>query len=294
MLSFLTNLRDMKSSLSSGMMLLFTLWLIFGNTVADVPQGETLAGNIRRLMDYLGPAGSLGLIAFVAYIVGLVLSLDRAVMYLLLERKWKKSGPPVLLISVTSYQRLSKKLTTEIRAALAKAPAAFVLKTTITEADRTRDRIIEREMGETEAEVYLHNHIVTSLIGDLDILAVQLHSKHDKAYDQYDKAKSEASFRAALVFPSLLLAFVLAARLISEDQLGLALIVGVGIAVAALLLLREASKKQTEANEEIFNAFLVGHIVYAPVLTLFEIASGAITPENRPDFQRVVDGKLVL
>ncbi|MGY3317428.1 hypothetical protein [Arthrobacter sp. TE12232] len=272
-------MRDMKSSLSSGMMLLLTLWLIFGNTVAKVDQGDSLTGNIRRLMDYLGPAGSLGLIAFVGYLVGMVLSLDRAVMYLLLERKWKKSGPPVLLVSATSYQRLSKKLTAEIRAALDKAPAGVVLKSTVSDADRTRDRLTSMNLDEIEVETYLHNQIVTSLIDDLDIVAVQLHSKHDKAYDQYDKAKSEAAFRAALVFPSLLLAFVLAARLISEDQLMLALVLGVGIGIAALLLLREAAKKRAEANEELFNAFIVGHIVYAPVLTLSEIAQGALKPE---------------
>lgn len=57
MLNFLTNLRDMKSSLSSGMVLLFCLWLVFGNEVADVESDDSLAGNLRRLAEYLARLG---------------------------------------------------------------------------------------------------------------------------------------------------------------------------------------------------------------------------------------------
>lgn len=280
MLSFLTNLRDMKSSLASGMMLLFCIWLIFANAVANVDQGDSLTGNIRRLADYIGTAGSLGVIAFVAYILGLVLSLDRVVMYLLLERKWQP-GQPVLLISRTTYQRLSKKLTTEIQGAIAKAPSDFVVKTTL--PDEVSTDKLSAIIDDRRTEAYLHNRIVTSLIDDLDILAVQLHSKHDKAYDQYDKAKSEAAFRASLVLPTVALAVVLVCRLLSEQQVILAFILGSGVVLASFLLLRGAGKKQTEANEEIYNAFVVGHIDYAPVSTLSEISKGNLKPERTPN-----------
>lgn len=73
MLSFLSNLRDVKSALSAGMLLLFAVWLQVGDDIAKVEPGDTLAGRVAILVDYLGPAVTLAVVTFVAYVLGLVL-----------------------------------------------------------------------------------------------------------------------------------------------------------------------------------------------------------------------------
>lgn len=73
MLGFLSNLRDVKSALSAGMLLLFAVWLLIGEQLAKIAPGDTLAGKVVTLVGYLGPAATLAVITFVAYVVGLVL-----------------------------------------------------------------------------------------------------------------------------------------------------------------------------------------------------------------------------
>lgn len=73
MLGFLSNLRDVKSALSAGMLLLLGGWLLLGGEIARVrPSDETLAGRIAILVDYMGPVATLAVLPFVAYIVALM------------------------------------------------------------------------------------------------------------------------------------------------------------------------------------------------------------------------------
>lgn len=71
MLGFLSNLRDVKSALSSGMLLLFAVWLLLGGQIAKVTPGDSLMGKVATLISYLGPAATIAIITFVAYVVGL-------------------------------------------------------------------------------------------------------------------------------------------------------------------------------------------------------------------------------
>lgn len=83
MLNLLDGLRDLKAPLASGTVTLFALWLAFANGIADVESGDSLAGNIRRLAEYLGVPATLGIVAFVAYLLGLVLSLHNVMFSIL-------------------------------------------------------------------------------------------------------------------------------------------------------------------------------------------------------------------
>ncbi len=80
MLGFLSNLRDVKSALSAGMLLLFAIWLLVGDEIARVEAGDTLTGRVAILIGYLGPVATLALITFAAYVIGLVLSLHSKVL----------------------------------------------------------------------------------------------------------------------------------------------------------------------------------------------------------------------
>lgn len=282
MLSFLTNLRDMKSSLSSGMLVLFTLWLVFGNQVAEVEQGDSLAGNLRRLADYIGPVGSLGVVAFVAYLLGLVLSLDRVAMAILVPQRWLSGTPQTSSKGVTAvpttYLRLENKLNKATNSALKKAPASFVEKSIFSDEAQWVARVPETSQI---LQFRLNNRLMNMILSDLDILAVQLH-RHDKTYDKYDKAQTEASFRAGLVIPIGFLGVVLAVRLVQENLPWLGGAAIVTTVFASYSLLRKAAAKRREANEEVLNALIVGDIEFAPLTVLADIASGTLRPEDQP------------
>jgi hypothetical protein len=279
MLSFLTNLRDMKSSLASGMLLLFCLWLVFGNAIADVESDATLAGNLRRLTEYLGSVGTLGIIAFIAYVVGLVSSMDR--LGLLLGRNpfdrnawYRRFG-----LSTTTWQRLDRHLNLALNKATGEATSEFIVRSIFSStAMRGHEDLAVLSASSDETKRGLQRLIVE----DVDILAVQLHSKHEKIYDKYDKARTEAEFRAALIIPIILLGFVLMWRLLDEgNDVGYyILFLSIGV---ALLLRKKASHKEHEANEEIVNAIITGEIEFAPLTILKDIAEGTLKENPEPE-----------
>lgn len=287
MFGFLANLRDMKSSLTSGMIVLFTLWVIFGNGMADVQNDDSMAGNLRRLIEYIGPAGTLGIVTFVAYLVGLVLSLDQRVMKLFFRGSRHSTMP----MSLTTSQRLDKKFGTALLGALRKARPDWVLGSisyfpgrldpSVTHLSRSEAEL--RNLAEGSAmDEQIKAYLKDLMLEDMDILAVQLHSKHDKTYDKYDKAKTEADFRASLVIPLGALGLVVMNRLIAEGIW----LWGVGVLllaiVVALALLWKALQKQREANEEIINAVIVGDIEFAPLTILNEIEQEIRVPPREP------------
>jgi hypothetical protein len=278
MLNFLGNLRDMKSSLTSGMILLFCVWLIFGNEVADIQSDDSLAGNMRRLTEYLGPVGTLGLVGFVAYIVGLVLSLDRAISFYInrIAPAGKLRG---VAMSKTTDQRLGKFLDVAITEALSKASPGFVAGSIFRTSNNQGD-----EKNRVLSEVPLVLRLQRLLGEEMDILAVQLLAKREKAYDKYDKAKTEAEFRAAIAIPIFILGVVVGTRLLLEqfDFFLSTLSIAILCMIIFVSLVYKSKEKQQEANEEIINAIIVGDIEFAPLTILKDIADGALTA-NKDD-----------
>jgi hypothetical protein len=82
MINLLDGLRDLKAPLGSGLIFLFALWLIFANDIAAVNPSPTILGNIRHLTDFVGTPAALGILAFLAYLSGLLLSPHTAAFWL--------------------------------------------------------------------------------------------------------------------------------------------------------------------------------------------------------------------
>lgn len=91
MLGFLSNLRDVKSALSVGMLLLFSVWLLTGEQIVKVVPGDTLAGKVATLVAYLGPVATIAVITFAAYVVGLVLPFHSIVLGAINRHNRKKA-----------------------------------------------------------------------------------------------------------------------------------------------------------------------------------------------------------
>lgn len=303
MLGFLSNLRDVKTSLASGMILLFALWLIFGNEIADVSNDDSVAGNLRRLVEYIGPVGTLGLLVFVAYVAGMVLTSHAWIDVVVqgIDRlfpggaRWPRSQA----VSEQTQQRFDVYLRSTFWEASRRSNAEEVFKVLnlpltselgkrIDEAQTDFDR---REEITRQVVGFLQYHVFNSL----DILAVQLHSKKERSWDRYDKSLTESEFRAGIAGPIGFLGLVLTWRSATEQLWGpAAVIMAVSLAVSSSLALK-ARRKRQEATEEVINAVIVGDLEVAPIAKLAETQIQASAPErnsHRGNFVRRMFGHL--
>lgn len=293
MIGFLANLRDMKSALTSGMLVLFGLWLTLANVIADVQPGQSIAGNVSRLVTYLGPVGTLGAILFVAYFVGLVLSTgtlwneliaipkflrtyaelkkihaDTARVTRWLTNQWHRD--PSRLSNATA-ERLERYVR-EIITPSYNHPRFGSLGSLSGDADlppmleAVRKRMQDLEQQSVEDRDPLQSvqfamiQVMSTIFKDLGFIAIQLAAKRESAYNRFDKARSEADFRSSLVLPMIFISVVLAVRLFVEGKPILCVASLFVAAFACEVLRKKADYKTIEANEEIVNAIILGDV----------------------------------
>jgi len=309
MINLLDGLRDLKAPLASGLMILFGFWLIFANEVASAGPGPSIAGNIRQLVTYLGAPATLGVVAFLGYIIGLVLSLH-VVTRLLVSAPIGSVRDFFATFRQTPYAddhrrrgdySLFMKLRLDQYIAHALSDAA---KTGWTWED-IRDNVSFRRANphlylyeqppyktpeeETTEETYEDFRLGVSelrreITSDISLLATQLHAEKDKIWEKYDKNKTESDFRASIVLPVVFVGVILHIRLRSEYQLELAnltlttaLIVALGLAIGSRVRL-------FQANEAVLNSLVAGHIK-SPRMMVFEQP-----PQRKPDEDTVTGG----
>lgn len=261
MLGFLANLRDMKTSLTSGMILLFSFWIIFGNALSQVPADGSLTGNLRKFIEYLGQAGTLGVIVFLAYCVGMLVTSHHWINVLTVGRyKITESVAKGTENRLMDYiENLVDKLLPE--AETEAVINALELKMPLSERIRVTSKT-GLDGQRTELKPHVAAAVRSDIFDNINLLEIQLRSKREKAWDQYDKGVAEAEFRAGIAGPLFLLGGVLVARMFTEGPSQLLLIlVTIGLTVtAACGLMIKAKNKRQEANEEIVNAVLVGDV----------------------------------
>lgn len=117
-----------------------------------------------------------------------------------------------------------------------------------------------------------------ALADDVNLVAAQLQTAKEKTYEQYDKAKTEADFRAALVLPLLLVAAIIGLRLAQEGlPWGGA---GVLVGAAALLvgLAFTASSRLQEANQILVTALVLGHVELPALAAVKRLPHGNSQP----------------
>lgn len=268
MLGFLTNLRDIKSSLVSGMILLFTVWIVFGNAMMKVPNDDTITGNLTRIASYLGTPGTLAVLTFIAYVIGMVAS----------THAWLNivdgfaGGKVAKSVSRSTADRFSKFLRELIDDALKEAtPNEIIAALKLKEQDedfKQISRLPDVNQQRIDMKRLLPRYLESYVQNDLRVLAAQLHMNHDKTWEKYDKASSESDFRAGMVIPLILLMMALSIRIASENHLGLMTVVILVMLIIVMVLVLKATAKRLEANEEIIHAIVNGKIDVPPIETL--------------------------
>lgn len=78
--SILPGLREIRAPLAAGYLWLFGIWLMLANSFLAIPRDQTIGGNLRGLLEYLGPVSTLAALSFVAYLLGLFLPSGRFIL----------------------------------------------------------------------------------------------------------------------------------------------------------------------------------------------------------------------
>lgn len=286
MLNLLDGLRDLKAPLASGTVMLFAIWLAFANGIAAVRADESLIGNIRRLTEYLGTPATLGLIAFVAYLIGLILPLHKAVLaygsvifnlaFDADDNPMEDAYPFGLVLPKDTRRRFQSFVYEVMEEArdrgVSEDSISSAIDPTLGETEgpwhrfglyrARKTRFLKRawqRQWQWQSDWYYYQPEM-ALAKDVKLLAAQLHTAKEKSYEQYDKAKTEADFRAGLVLPLLLVASIACFRL-SQDGL---LWVGMSVLAAAVPLVAglavTAILRLQEANQTLVTALILGHI----------------------------------
>ena len=296
MLGFLANLRDMKSSLTSGMLVLFALWLGYGNFIAEVEPDDSVAGNIRRLVEWLGPLPTLGLISFLAYFIGLVISsasLSKYIASIAYRTKHNENRHRAMLSRATqdnldNYlegvldQAESREALPNIAQLLTYRPTsvedAVRFKTYLDQGDDSEIELPPSEDAKWRGRI--HSAITRAVLDRIEILAVQLGAKRETAYNRFDKATSEAEFRYSLFAPTLMVAAMAANRLVEEGSVEAGVVILVGALIASVVLLYKATHKLQEANAEVIHGIIIGEIDVTEIEALKKIAARPTTVEQ--------------
>lgn len=319
LLGFLSNLRDVKGALSAGMLLLFAVWLVIGEQIARVRPGDTMVGKVATLTDYLGPVATIAAVAFLAYVVGLVLPFHSLVLYGIQRHNRKKAAREgakrqesrlldFVLDLITQAER-KKPLGELTRDLLREIPALTRIKmrypwwirfspTCVAACLERRwdQKVIRQALDEkkppkrksktdTSARTErkrLAAVLLRCIYKESSLLAVDLGHKDDKAYERFDKARGEAEFRAALCVPLLILTVVIALQLgSSQNPWGSLGVFGIGC-FAVLVLVARATRKAEEAQEEVNSAIILGRIKVSELQVLEATINTEVALEAPP------------
>lgn len=302
MINLLDGLRDLKAPLASGLIILFGFWLIFANEVASAEPGQSIAGNIRQLVTYLGAPATLGLVAFLAYIIGIVLSMHRIFWHLenaavnvtriLLGKLFRFKAASYLgpiQYSKSTGWRLDRYISQAVYDA--KRNRGW---TDQDIEDVVRPRGSRHGSGEAKAEHNvnfreLFDELRVGITVDIDLLAIQLHAERDNIYEKYDKSKTESDFRAAVILPILFVAAILIYRLYTESNPVIAILLAASSWLMAAGLARGAKERLRQANEVVLNSLVAGNIKSSRLMIFDqpppprgnkEAATSATTPDH--------------
>lgn len=288
MLGFLTNLRDVKSALSSGMLLLFGLWLWLGHQISNVQQDNSLVGNVAKLVAYLGPVPTIAAITFSAYVLGVVLELDARVLRII--NRMPLATPNFMDSEGRRLRQHVEDLA--IRASLVRPPrelrdeiapdgTATTIKPSILE-ELWPDENAKAKTRAKEVKA-LANDVLRQMYTEIDSLAHQLGKTDEKAYDRFHKARCEAEFRAGLVLPILFITGVCATRAYFEvsPSWWFVVIAVVGMVVAGVLVER-ANTSASDSREAVYLAITRGTVDVADLEYLTAQIEKGPTPAEAP------------
>lgn len=262
-MNLLPGLRDLRTPLAVGYLWLAVLWLVFESSLPHADEATGLIASVYRIGNLLGPAPSLAIVSFVAYVIGATftpLSLfGNSLQRLVVNNLWLIPGLESRMLyagySVTDFVRQQARQ-------IHNDPSMDEEKYN----RRLEELATDSEMGEMwkgpdrEFRIIAY-HVERELSGV--VAKLQVFDK-EQLYQSYDRSVSEAQFRTGIAMPLLALDIVLAVRGPWWSIIGLLL---------PVVLLWQAEVKNREATRIAYESIVHGIIPSSTITSLKEAAA---------------------
>ncbi|WP_133185588.1 hypothetical protein [Arthrobacter sp. Bz4] len=287
----LPGFRDFKTPLITGYLWLVVVWIGFGMPIPSKDESTGGMGMINWLTGYTSTATILAVLSFVAYVVGILVSIDvklatRLVMRygFTLERQLNENQKRV-------WKRLPHRENVSYRRSLAHESGSTLLKILWEAFSRVEARNVpwypllkeynlpvmdeedynervQTEAGDrTEADRQIRKEALRTLsprllqemAEDIPVLATKLQEKNKDLFDSYDRDRSEAEFRLSIALPIAVLSVELFILGLGGDVVlgSVAAVVGL---VASVVLLRKGWLKILDSTSVVVTALEIGTI----------------------------------
>ena len=287
----LPGFRDFKTPLITGYLWLVIAWIGFGMTIPGKDETTGAMGMINWLTGYTSTATILAVLSFVAYVVGILVSIDVKLATRLvarygftLERQlnenqksvWKRlphrenvsyrrslaneSGSTLLKLLWEAFSRIEARnvpwhpLHKEYNLPVMEEEEYDELKQTVEGGQAEVDRQIRKEALRT-----LSPRLSQEMDEEIPVLATKLQEKNKDLFDSYDRDRSEAEFRLSIAPPIAILSMQLFVLGLSGD-VALGSIASVAGLVASVLLLRKGWLKVLDSTSVVVTALEIGTI----------------------------------
>lgn len=277
--ALLPGLRGVRSPLVTGCLYLLNAWLLLGPQLWPPAADNVFIRRLRELGTLLGPSVSLAGLAFLAYLVGSLLSVSR-LPRITGQGAWATYVPEAFQEPSTT---LSDDVHRLLREVVEERPSHKVTAVTLLESgamgqDFTRtllenaahfnlgnktpgefvDLSPKEKLTRVEADGRLPLHDVLSvwLRNEFDVLAVRMQIERQALYDDYDRLRSEAELRFSIFVPLIILVGVMIWLWSPVTLLGI---------VVPFVLLRQGIREQRSAEEKVWQALATG-LIQSPTI----------------------------
>lgn len=287
----LPGFRDFKTPLITGYLWLVIVWILFGMPIPSKDETSGAMGMINWLTGYSSTATILAVLSFVAYVIGILVTVDVKLATRLvarfgftLERQMNDKGK-------YKWTRLPHRENVSHRNSLAKDSGSTLLKLLwaafsgvearnvpwkdvydeyqLPIPSEEEQQSLKEEVGANEQEFYrrlrkaalrrLSPILSTEMEIEIPVLATKLQEKNKDLFDSYDRDRSEAEFRLSISLPIAVLAIQLFVLSFSGNLL-LGIVAGVFGLTACAVLVRKGWLKVLDSTSVVVTALEIGTV----------------------------------
>lgn len=301
----LPGFRDFRTPLVIGSLWLVFIWIWLGMPVPSKEETEGPVGLLNALGEYLTPTSFIGVLSFVAYVIGIVLALDSKLatrVHGVFNRRARQRS-----FDFRTQQELDKRLPIFLDGAggTSRRATPQLYQLVAAAAMRARDRDADwreiyrkfggstavdtaygelwKERGEDynaakHAEMiekafdHVRPQIMHSIEQELPVLGNKLLHTNKDLYEVYDRTTSEADFRLGIAPPIFALT-VQQAIVLGPESLGLTILVSsIGLLLGVTLIVKGWNKVQ-ESTSTVLSMVQIGAIESPTIQRLDSVRS---------------------
>ncbi|MGF9648853.1 hypothetical protein AAIH32_12805 [Pseudarthrobacter oxydans] len=287
----LPGFRDFKTPLITGYLWLVVVWIGFSMPIPSKDVTTGAMGMINWLTGYTSTATILAVLSFVAYVIGILVTIDVKLATRLIAKYGFRMERQITDKGKYRWTRLRHRDNVSHRTSLDQEAGSTLLKLLWAELHKVETRnvlwsavydeyqlpipseeeqqALKEEVRGDEKEYYrrlrkaalrkLSPILMTELEIEIPVLATKLQEKNKDLFDSYDRDRSEAEFRLSIALPIAVLAVQLFFLGLSGDLVLGTLTAAFGL-IASVVLLRKGWLKVLDSTSVVVTALEIGTV----------------------------------